>query len=58
MQLDGYNYMLVLGEKEKNDFTVNVRERGNGVPLGVMTIEEFYEFLDKQKPAESQLVQS
>lgn len=34
--------MLVLGEKEKTDFTVNVRERGNSKPLGVMTIEEFY----------------
>jgi threonyl-tRNA synthetase len=40
-QLQKIPYILVVGEKEQNDNTVNVRTRDNKV-LGPMKIEDFY----------------
>lgn len=39
MQLEGYNYMLVVGEEEVLKQTVNVRKRDQKDPVGEMTLE-------------------
>eukprot|EP00211_Chloroparvula_japonica_P004488 CAMPEP_0119129924 /NCGR_PEP_ID=MMETSP1310-20130426/7471_1 /TAXON_ID=464262 /ORGANISM="Genus nov. species nov., Strain RCC2339" /LENGTH=681 /DNA_ID=CAMNT_0007120385 /DNA_START=360 /DNA_END=2405 /DNA_ORIENTATION=+ len=50
-QLAQYNYMLVVGEKEVGDNTVNVRQRDVDKPLGTWTIADtitkFQEMVDK-----------
>lgn len=40
-------FMLIVGEKEKNDRLVSVRRKGEG-DLGAMTIEEFTSFFQKE----------
>merc|ERR1712086_919934 len=47
-QMDKYNYILVLGEKEKADKTVNVRLRNNEVK-GVMMVEDLLVRLKQEK---------
>ena len=38
MQLEGYNYMLIVGEQEVNNYSVNIRKRDVKDPIGEMSI--------------------
>ena len=40
-------YMLIVGEKEKNEHTVSVRKHG-GEDLGSMKIEEFIKIINEE----------
>jgi len=46
-QLAQWNYICVVGEKEEQEFSVAVRERG-GEQLGTMTIQDFVAKLQKE----------
>ena len=52
-QLDQYNYILVVGAKEEQAGTVNVRERDAAEPRGEMKVGELVAFLHKQVPPAS-----
>ena len=47
-QLEQFNVILVVGEKEVENRTVNVRERGNKKAIGEMSLEVFYKYLEKK----------
>lgn len=47
--------MIVVGEKETQNHTVNVRKRDEKKPLGEMTIQEFFDLIQKDKPQTSNL---
>lgn len=51
-QLQKVPYMLVLGDKELEDFTVAVRERKQG-DIGAMPLNEFTEMIRKQRSLRS-----
>lgn len=53
-QLQQFNYMLVVGEKEEADGTVNLRIRDEENPLGVRTIEETINLFRSHDPHESE----
>merc|ERR1739848_877931 len=53
-QMAQWNYMAVVGEREANDLTVNVRERGNEKPLGVFTLAELVNRLLSESAPSSQ----
>jgi len=40
-QLNQYNYIVVIGEKEVNENTIDVRKREGGERIGKQTIETF-----------------
>lgn len=40
-------YMLIVGEKEEQNSTISVRKQG-GEDLGIMTIEEFGDFINNE----------
>lgn len=44
-QLEQYNYILVVGEKEQLNKSVNVRERDCKKPLGEMSLEKLFSLL-------------
>ena len=46
-QLQKIPYMLVIGDKERDNHAVAVRERSKG-DLGSMSLEEFRELLSKE----------
>lgn len=46
-ELNKIPYMLIIGEKEKEEGKVSVRKQGHG-DLGSMTIEEFVELVNKE----------
>ncbi len=48
-QLEQFNYILVVGDKEQEAGNVNVRIRDQEKELGVFTIEQFLEVLEKEK---------
>jgi threonyl-tRNA synthetase len=48
-QLEQFNYILVVGDKEQESATVNVRIRDQEKELGVFSIEQFLEVLEKEK---------
>ena len=41
--LQKYNYILIVGEKERADGTVTVKERRSNKQMGVFTIRQVYE---------------
>jgi threonyl-tRNA synthetase len=53
-QMAQYNYILVVGEKEETDNTVNVRIRDQKKPKGVMKMGEFLRFLKELAPPKSE----
>lgn len=53
-QMAQYNYILVVGEKEETDNTVNVRIRDQKKPKGVMTIGDFIRSLKELSPPKSE----
>merc|ERR1719277_12450 len=53
-QMAQWNYMAVVGEKEANDLSVNVRERGNEKPLGTFTLPELVNKLLSESAPSSQ----
>lgn len=52
-QIEQYNYILVVGEKEESSNTVTVRERDQEKPKGVFGIQELVDLFKSQEPAES-----
>ena len=52
-QIEQYNYILVVGEKEEAAGTVTVRERDQEKPKGVFPVEELVTLFKSQEPAES-----
>lgn len=53
-QLAQWNYIAVVGEKEKEDLSVNIRERDVEKPLGTFTMLEFIAKLDAMAMPTSQ----
>merc|ERR1712061_634917 len=53
-QLAQWNYMAVVGEKEMNDLSVNLRERGNERPLGVFTLPDLMKKFSLESTPSSQ----
>ena len=47
-QLEQYNYILVVGEKEETNKSVNVRVRDCKKPLGEMSLDSFFSLLRSQ----------
>eukprot|EP00931_Biecheleriopsis_adriatica_P100687 TRINITY_DN75945_c0_g1_i1.p1 TRINITY_DN75945_c0_g1~~TRINITY_DN75945_c0_g1_i1.p1 ORF type:complete len:864 (-),score=160.53 TRINITY_DN75945_c0_g1_i1:96-2621(-) len=47
-QVAQYNYILVLGEKEEQSMSVNVRARGKKQPLGTKTLAEFIDQIEDE----------
>eukprot|EP00440_Ansanella_granifera_P043333 gb/GFBE01046974.1/.p1 GENE.gb/GFBE01046974.1/~~gb/GFBE01046974.1/.p1 ORF type:complete len:890 (+),score=287.08 gb/GFBE01046974.1/:1-2670(+) len=47
-QLAQWNYIAVVGEQEKNAFTVNLRSRESEKPLGVFSMADFIAKLDSE----------
>ena len=52
-QVEQFNYILVVGEKEESTGTITVRERDQEKPKGVFTVEETVNLFKSQNPAES-----
>lgn len=52
-QLEQYNYILVVGEKEEGAGTVTVRERDQEKPKGVFSVDDLLTLFKSQEPAES-----
>ena len=52
-QLEGYNYILVVGEKEMNEGSVAVRVRDGKEPIGSMNFKELSELFKSLQPKES-----
>lgn len=52
-QLEQYNYILVVGAKEQQTGTVNLRERDATEPKGEMSVKALVEFLHRQSPPPS-----
>ena len=52
-QMSQYNFILVVGEKEEENGTVNVRIRDQKKPRGTETIAEFLQHLEGLKPPKS-----
>ena len=46
-QLEKIPYMLVVGDKEAEDFTVSVRKRGHG-DQGVMAVADFIKLISEE----------
>lgn len=57
-QLEGYNYILVVGEKEVENHTINVRKRDEQTPLGEMRLEQLYDHLSKEEVGHSNLIKT
>jgi threonyl-tRNA synthetase len=53
-QMAQYNYILVVGEKEESDKSVNVRIRDQKKPKGTMGIAEFIKMLKDLAPPKSE----
>ncbi len=49
-------YLLIIGENEENSSTVSVRKQGEG-DKGIMKLEEFAEFINKQIKTELQITE-
>jgi threonyl-tRNA synthetase len=46
-QLEQYNYVLVVGQKEESTKTVNIRTR-DGEIVGTQTLDEWLTFVEKE----------
>lgn len=57
-QLERFNYMLVVGGKEEEAGTVNVRIRDEKKPLGVRTVEEVLDLFKSLEPKPSKATNS
>lgn len=53
-QMAQYNYILVVGEKEETDKTVNVRIRDQKKPKGTMGVTDFIKMLKELAPPKSE----
>lgn len=53
-QLAQWNYVLVVGDQEVNDLSVNVRERGVERPLGAQSLSNFVKKLEAERMPSSQ----
>jgi threonyl-tRNA synthetase len=48
-QLQNYNFILIVGQKEMESNSVNIRERDNKIPIGEKSLKELIKFLKKVK---------